>query len=624
MKRILYVLSRRAEIPHIQRLMSQANTNTSRYVIISTSPEVNIELLRLRVPFQDIGDFYPLSHRSSALQKKLVSFATTWCTGPSIQEKLTVDGVCIAKAAMFGLHMHLGEIGHSILTAERLLREINPSAVYGSTALSSLPFRRYDEESLSHEGWAIELVAKRNRIPFTTIVGATPLWMLGTWVFLKHLATLFIHLVRSGENVHPTRAPIVFLGNYYQLTNLLLTILECQKQRRPCTTIGKATPEQRDDLAKRSIPFTDLTMLARPHRVDPLFFTLRFLWTWYTVSGQIKRMCHAIHPLLWDLLKPKLCWYFAVEYPELATLSGAVKPLFEESAKALVTMATSDHVSRTIALTAQHHGVNVVELQHGFYLVDFEYFLRSNDYFLLWHPIVRNVLVGATEHSDHYPIAGYPWFDQYRSLDRNSARIHGLKEILAPKKRKVILMLATMPKDLDDDRLTLSTSPYQYVSLVFSEIAKRRDRWHVVFRPHPSSPSRWVIDLAKWYGLSFFYDDRSIPLPEVIAASDIVVANFTTALLDTMFIGKPILLYTFRAGAAKDMDAFTRTYGVPWKRFEAAEEFSRFLNTYHSNEKERATMRRSQQNLLHEQVPHRRASATDEILSFVQRLSQSP
>ena len=213
-------------------------------------------------------------------------------------------------------------------------------------------------------------------------------------------------------------------------------------------------------------------------------------------------------------------------------------------------------------------------MQHGLYLTDVEYPFRDNNYFLVWSKSQRNQLCDGKDNPAKYPIAGYPWFDQYKVI--KTLKNKNINVI-------TILVLANFPRDLDDDRLSVSGTPFQFMIKIFTAISSLEKPIKIIFRPHPSCQAKWVIPLAKHYGITFEYDNRSTPLLQAISKSDFVVANFTTAVVDAMFVGRPILISTFHKLFKPLVDNFDATKLGAWKIFKTTHELETLIHEINSN-----------------------------------------
>lgn len=540
---VVIFVSRPEEVSTVKKILQKAPDD--KPAIVASTPEAAVKLLENRVNFIDSDVFYPTAPQIKSWQKQLLKLCLSWHLRPKINRILTVNTVNLGKVCELGIHIYLGEIGHSLLTAKNLIQKLRPKIIYASDGFTQSPFRRYQTESFTLEPLALRLVAEKLGVETVKLNQYPPL-PPRILLTLRQLASSLVfdshHLFLSPQP--PPETDFLFIGNHYQLINLLPT-LNFAKDKIKFIVTGKAAPEIIGRVTSKNIPFIHFDKFLPV--CFRFFNTLKYLSAWFILKSRIRKTFSLENPLIWKLIEPKLWWYFVSEFTEAASIIKTADKLLSGNPRALITMATSDHFSRAIALTSLSKKIPVVELQHGLYRIDVEYPFRSNNYFLVWSSKERNILYQGKTHPHKYPLAGYPWFDQYKNIqaESDSLRRSGRNQISAGNLDNVILMLATFPKDLDDDRLAVSTSPFNYASMVFAAVKKLPGKWKVIFRPHPSCKSEWINDLADLKGIHLIYDDRKMPLKQSLAAADLVIANFTTAIVDAVIMERPVLIHTF-------------------------------------------------------------------------------
>lgn len=532
------------EIIEVKKILTKKSVNQP--IVISSTPEASSKLTECNIKFLDSDIFYPNSGQVSHWHHQLLKLCLTWHLNPKINTILNVNYINIGQICELGIHIYLGEIGHSVLTAQNLLNRLRPKLIYVNNGFSESPYRRYQTESLNLESTALNLLADQMNIK-TVHLGRRSIlsFMPKALMILRQLSSSLIFDFRHFFLKLSTQlnTDFIFIGNHYQLINLLPTLIAAKTKIRFIAT-GKANTDVADQVEANKVPFFNFAEFMSSTRL--FFDSLKFLSSWFIIKSSLKNIFSSPDPIIWKLIEPKMWWYFLNEFAEIANVVRTANNLLTCNPKALITMATSDHFSRAIALSAIKRGVPVIELQHGLYRIDVEYPFRSNSFFLTWSEKERSILHHGETHPEHYPLASYPWFDQYRNIKNSidSLRKKGRRLFGYDNNDNVIIILATFPHDLDDDRLAVSISPFKYLTMVFEAINKLPDKWKVIFRPHPSSKSEWVKELAVHYGISLFYDNRNLPLKISLAASDIVITNFTTAILDAILMNRPIFIHT--------------------------------------------------------------------------------
>lgn len=606
---VVIFVSSSEEVSALEKILRK--TQEDQPTIIASTPEAAVKLSESRIDFVDSDVFYPATSQIKSWQNRLLKLCQTWHLHPRLKNLLTLNSINLAQVCELGIHIYLGEIGHSLLTAENLIRKLQPQKIYVADDFSESPFRRYQTESFTLEPLTVKLMSEKLEIETVGLsrpLSSSPRILL----ILRQLASSFLSDIRHIFSSYqpPSDTDFIFVGNHYQLINLLPT-LTAAKDKIKFIVTGKASPEIVRQVADQNIAFVPFEKFSiGSHRA---FDFLKYLVYWLTAKPLLKKIFSAVDPLIWKLIEPKLFWYFIQEFPETARLIRAAGILLSKSPKAVITMATSDHFSRAIALAAISKQIPVVELQHGLYLTDCEYPFRSNDYFLVWSDAQRKQLHHKNNHIHKYPIAGYPWFDQYRNI----------KTLKSQKNKTLnILILANFPRDLDDDRFSVSQSPFQFMTTVFTAISRLNVSPKVVFRPHPSCLAKWVILLSKQFKVSLRYDDRSIPLVQSIFDSDLVIANFTTAIVDTMLVGRPIFLYTFHDSLKSRVENFDATKLGAWKTFQSTDDLKVLIHKITNDKKFADKMLNSQKMFLRKHVMVKIDSGANQIIKFLENLAK--
>ena len=613
---IVIFVSRPAEIESVKKILEEKSGNNP--VVISSTPEVSVKLSEHKIDFIDSDVFYPSPQQIKSWHKPLLELCLSWHLLPQIKKMLTVSSVNIGKACELGIHIYLGEIGHSVLTAKNLLSKLRPKLIYVEDKFSESPYRRYHTESLTLEPMALNLLAQQQGIKTSRLSSRLIFHESKIKTITLRLLSSFLFDIRHFSLIPKKRfiADFIFIGNHYQLINLLPTLIAAKKKLKFLVT-GRASSDVTDNVRMENIPFYDFNkFLKNPTRFTD---TLRFIFYWYAAKPLLKITFSSLSPIIWKLIEPKLWWYFINEFTEIKEIIRSSDNLLSINPKALITMATSDHFSRAIAMTAIKNKVAVIELQHGLYRIDIEYPFRSNNYFLVWSQKEREVLHQGKTHPELYPLASYPWFDQYRNIHaeitdlRKTGRdLFGLND-----NDKVIIILATFPKDLDDDRLAVSISPFRYVSMIFKTITKLPGKWKVIFRPHPSCKSEWVKSLASLHGISLAYDDRGSLLKQSLAAADLVIANFTTAIVDAILMDKPIFLHTLIHIHKNHLKNFPSIRSKTANYFETSEELEKLI--LQSQDLKFETETSGKKYFLNNYVNTTGGQASDQVINFIQK-----
>jgi hypothetical protein len=598
---VVIFISRPQETDELENILKRF-TGNKVYLICST-PEAQTELTKRKINFIDSSKYYPNDLQISSWKKRVLEIGNRWYKISGLAEELEFEKINLGRSTELGFHLYLSEVIHSTLTAQNLFDTIFPDIVFCNQNWPESPFRRYQTEALNLESLSLWSLAISRRIKVFHL-GPVSTMENRQMLFLRTISGSILSSIRNVNYKFPN-LPVVVLGNHYQLKNLEPTLIEFIKGKVSFFVTGKTSILHQSMLKEKNIPFFPFESGTSTWHI------IKFLCVWREYKSRLEKFFFSFHPLIWNFIEPKLWWYFINEFPSLSLIVKKGQNVFGSNAQTFITMATADHFSRTLSLVAKSKKITVIELQHGLYLTDVEYPFRDNNYFLVWSKSQRNQLCDGKDNPAKYPIAGYPWFDQYKVI--KTLKNKNINVI-------TILVLANFPRDLDDDRLGVSGTPFQFMIKIFTAISSLEKPIKIIFRPHPSCQAKWVIPLAKHYGITFEYDNRSTPLLQAISKSDFVVANFTTAVVDAMFVGKPIFLYTFHNSLKKQVENFDATKLGAWKLFHSGNELMNLINKNYKEKTFVISMLSAQRKFLNEQVVIKSQSAAKQIVDFAKNL----
>lgn len=531
--------------------VSEAKTAVSRikkldkedihFAIVSSDPLSNIFFQTRGIKFLDIGNYYPPPRRVLTAKKQLRSLMKEWNSNHRLNRLIG-----------YSLDAYLSEIMHSLITAEEIFKETEPDVIHISPQWSESPFRRYQSEKLNLENVALFNLAKQRhlriltfRTPFSQSILAYAISFLLTSIW-QSLRISYYQLFRPAPAVKSHK--LIIMANYYQLENLIPVINELEKHNRKFSVIGKISPEQTKRLTNLIPAFIPLETLEKQKKsfrqirlIKMIVYSLKLI----VLFPSLKHFFFLNKEPYWKFIFPKFLYYHMVEFPLLTDYLDGASRLFKQG-KLLVTSATADNVSQTISIAAKSENVTVLELQHGNLLnEDDDRLFRNNDYFAVWGPEARSI-ISQSQSLKQIPITGYSYFDHYWYPHPMTISKSFVKQKLGiSKNTKILLILSVFPHG--ETRLYQDKSPFRFMTMIFNTLSMASENWKVIFRPHPALDASWVIPLAKHLKIDLFYDNRELKLEDVIAASDIIVSNFSTTTIDAMFQQKPIIFYDFPA-----------------------------------------------------------------------------
>ena len=386
--------------------------------------------------------------------------------------------------------------------------------------------------------------------------------------------------------------------------------------------VGKTSPEQKADAKKHQIPFLPLEqLLEQTAKSSVVFLThiMKFWWLWTRSESRLRKVFSSFHPLYWLLVREKLKHLFLVEFPRIISHLDLGYALFSQpGVKVMLTMASADVLSRSYTGAAAANGKTVIELQHGFLVFDEEYPFRFHHIHAVWGPALKKLMKKAPFPPSKLKVTGFPLFDKYQKpFAQLKMRQKGRLLIGIKPSDRVILILAVFP--IAADRLLAGTSPYQFLTLINKALRQTKKHWTIIFRPHPSVDAQWVKNFPFSPLVKLIYDSRQFPQDQIIAASDIVVGNFTTALIHAIAMRKPILLYPFSNPVAVKLMSHPIVTTKAVSPFRSQAQLVSLLTSVFSDQKYRSAMRRGQQQFLKKYCGFSRTSATDNLITLLKQ-----
>lgn len=508
------------------------------YKIISNNPLANLYFDEQKISYQDSGIYFPKNKNLRQNYWDLVKIVKEWPKGSGLKSLLSYGAFGLGEIIGFSLIIYLCEVEHSILTAKNILREYKPDCIYLTPEPGESPFRRYQTENLNLENIALFNLAKVQSIQIKLFAGRNYYKKM----FLETASTLaqtlkysIGQLAASSCKIDPK--PVAVLSNHYQLKNLNPFLQKLAKSK-DYLALGYADSAQSEQLKSEGINFIRLDGLfpAKQNIGSTKFAHLiKYFNLWIKHQQSIKKYFDYKNPCYWPMVKRKFEYYFLAEFPQIIEYLELGKKLFSSGkTKILLASATNDIVSKCYALTASRQGTKVIELQHGMVIYDEEWPFRANQIHAVWGSPVIKIMNQGKRNQTFFAVTGFPYFDKYKSI---TALKH--KNIKTP----TFLILSTFP--VAADRLIAVTSPYKFMEIIFGAIGSQYPNCKIIFRPHPSCNAAWVQKMAKSFSCQLIYDQRMIPIEKVITSCDAVISNFTSAIVDTMFFGKPVLLFPF-------------------------------------------------------------------------------
>ena len=514
-------------------------------LFISNSPHTNLFLEKKKVAYKDAADYFPNKKTVKKMYDKINEIINIWYK----KYNLKLNNVRVAQQIGFSLHNYLAEVEHSLETAKRIINLEKPAHLHITNYWTETPYRRYQTENFNLEHLALINLSKINGTKITNFksnisqsLNANSLLFILT--ILASTAKVTLKQILASSNI-PRLENLIVMANYYQLENLIPLLEKLREESINFSLIGNANLKELKRLVTKNLvlyPISNLEIITPKVFNIRLINLIKFFFLWLGYRKKLRNFFNQYDRNYWRLTSPKFLYYFLYDLPLISNLITNSQKAFKKK-KMFLTMATTDTISHSISYSAKLSGLKVLELQHGMLFTDVDRMHRLNDYYLLWGPRAREVVVKSKPYFNKYPMGGYPLFDKYKKHNYLKLKPKLKKKLGISSKTKTILILAVFPTGLA--RINQKISPFQFIDMIFQTINHLNGSWKVIFRPHPSFRGKWVVDKARQHKIDFYYDSRKLPIEEAIIISDIVIANPTTPILDAMFLKKPVLTFLF-------------------------------------------------------------------------------
>lgn len=283
----------------------------------------------------------------------------------------------------------------------------------------------------------------------------------------------------------------------------------------------------------------------------------------------------ALRPEFGDVaLDHDLRWLFWRELPRLLPRVAVAAGIVARRAPALIVSADdADPRARIYALLARSAGVPTLLVQQGLSRQDVPEFK-----FLVHHRIAAmgpasvGDMIAQGVSADRIVVTGQPGFDAMTGSGHEARAVR--EELGVPQGAKMMLFASQPPVpgafvDLAARREMIRT---------LSRLASSREDWVLVVKPHPGER---VKDLRALLGNGprVVVVDRSRSIAPLIQACDVFATFFSTAALQALYAGKPVINLDFAGDEGVRMYAESSATWVARSAGELASQLDRILET---------------------------------------------
>lgn len=233
-------------------------------------------------------------------------------------------------------------------------------------------------------------------------------------------------------------------------------------------------------------------------------------------------------------------WLLRYRLPEILPIIAAAERLFDEFPVSLVVSPdVADPRTRAFVLSAKSRGIPTLELQFGTYgpeSVEWHFFLA--DLLAVWGSRPREVIAAHGVPSDRMVITGSPRHDCAARVDPVVVAATRLR-LGAGSMRPLVLFASTHTADTLCDPDVIR----RMKRAVFSVCAGSQEV-RLAVKPHPLEDMDETRRLAPT-GADILFLDPTEDIRGLVAACDVFISTGSTATLDALLAGKPVICLNF-------------------------------------------------------------------------------
>lgn len=585
MKKHLIFISFPEDIGYVQKLISRlGKDNENRLTVICNNAEALFLLKQLNIPTIDSQKYFPHGNKLRQTSNQVINISKQWADQRSIKNDIFYQSYNLGKIAGYCLWLHLCECQHSLMVATNIIEQVKPDIIHISPLPTESQLKKYQSGKLNCENLALIESAKQRKIKIryfrinfsVELFSAIKLSVYHFFRCLKYSLRQF-----KSSSLPSFNSKLFILANDYQLFNLQPFIKYLNGHKLSYDLFGKATSTQDNSLKNRNIKLNRLTsMLPIKTNISNLKIInfLKYFSIWIKHNRHIKNYYDSINPVLWQLIKWKFFYLYTIQFPEIIETLDLADNLFDNHPRLFLTAATADIFNKCFAISARKNKVRTIELNHGLIIYDEEAAFRCNDRLAVWGPAFKSLIK-----KNKTTITGHPSFDNPTTTNQiNKLRLSGRKKYHLSLDQNVLLVLAALP--IASDRLISDQSEYSFLNIIFDSLIPTKKTWTIIFRTHPSNDVDWLKQIPIPSNIRLIPDFRKIPLNEAVAASDVIISNLTTSLIEGIFQDKPVFVYPFLDYSASRLESHPLITSGATHVFQTSRELTKLLVTHANNQ----------------------------------------
>ncbi len=407
-----------------------------------------------------------------------------------------------------------------ITLIDNLFRVENPDEVFlGKKKVSFKNLFTSDFEDMSE---IIKLVCAKHKVKLICE------WTNDFWPLKYLIQFLLPPRLRKVIDGKDFDYKVLLAAHHYHAINIFPLLSFLQKSRLKPLLVGRIGTAKRI-LDKNKINYIEFNgEIPFKNLPNYLSMRLKFLLDLIRFLASKKTFSYRGYNL-WPIVKPKLISLFLSDALNLYTHKVFMKELVRHVGPKHLVCVTNDSTNQVLISTAKTLGISTLEIQHGITIGADGVYLKA-DKFAVWGKIPKDIYSKSGVPINKMVVTGWPGYDSY--LKRKYA-----KSEINPNNVSVTL-LAQDPEGMS--LLFMNKSAEENLGIFFKSVSMLGFKTKVVIRLHPRADKSIPFTIAEKYGVKFRLSENET-LDGLLSKTDIVVGQTTSATLEAIIMGKPVI-----------------------------------------------------------------------------------
>src|SRR3989344_876762 len=505
--KIFFFFYDRKDMNKALKLYGISTIKNSRCFAISGEPLEYLDSLKLA--YSHFEEYFP-KPRSLYLNRLARSWAYSW----NRKSGQIFDNLRLS------LHNYFAKKMFQLVALDNLIKTERPDEVFlGKKKVSFKNLFTSDFEDISG---IIKLVCAKHKVKLISE------WTGDFWPLKYLIQFLLVPRLRKVIEGEDFDYKVLLAAHHYHAINIFPLLSFLQKSRLKPLLVGRIGAANRI-LDKNKINYIEFNgEIPFKNLPDYLFTRLKFLLDLIRFLASKKTFSYRGYNL-WPIFKPKLISLFLSDALHLYTHKIFYSKLFSYVQPSQIVTVTNDSSNQTLITAAKKLSIPTLEIQHGITSGYYGIYLKS-DKLAVWGKIPKDIYSKSGVPINKMVVTGWPGYESY--LNRKYA-----KSEINPKNVSVTL-LAQDPEGMS--LLFMKKSAEENLEIFFKSVSMLGFKTKVVIRLHPRADNSILFTIAEKYGVKFRLSENET-LGGLLSKTDIVVGQTTSATLEAIIMGKPVI-----------------------------------------------------------------------------------